>query len=135
MVAEIFYFSYFEVIFHFRSSSIGGHLHLTPLYTLVKSYKLTRLLSRRVAGKSGGTPAPLSDCSTVCVWELVSRVEKVIEDAVLPSWRTCFDGRGGISVDGTGQQVCVGERIIPASLWAFTQPTRSVLLMIMNVVL
>ena len=38
--AEIFYFPYFEVIFHFRSSSIWGHLHLTPLYPLVKSYKL-----------------------------------------------------------------------------------------------
>ena len=28
------------MIFHFRSSSIGGHLHLTPLYPLVKSCKL-----------------------------------------------------------------------------------------------
>ena len=37
-----------------------------------------------MAGKSGGTPAPLSDCSTIFVWELVSRVGRVIEDAVLP---------------------------------------------------
>ena len=40
VIAETFYFSYFEVIFHFRSSSIGSHLHLTPLYPFVKSCKL-----------------------------------------------------------------------------------------------
>ena len=38
VVAEIFIFSYFEVIFHFRSSSIGGHLHFTTFYPLVKSF-------------------------------------------------------------------------------------------------
>ena len=40
MVAEIFKFSYFEVIFLFRPSSIEGHLHLTPFYPLVESHKL-----------------------------------------------------------------------------------------------
>ena len=48
-----------------------------------------------MAGKSGGTPAPLSDCSTIFVWELVSRVGRVIEDAVLPLLENSFDGRGG----------------------------------------
>ena len=40
VVAEIFYFPYFEVIIHLRSSYIEGHLHLTHLYPLVKSCKL-----------------------------------------------------------------------------------------------
>ena len=40
VVAEIFYFSYFKVIFLLRSSSIWGHLHLIPLYILGCSHEL-----------------------------------------------------------------------------------------------
>jgi len=64
-----------------------------------------------VAGKSGGTPAPLSDCSTIFVWELVSRVGKVIEDAVLPLLANMFCWeRGELAWTGLAEQVCVGER-------------------------
>ena len=53
MVADTFYFSYFEVIFHFRSSFIGGHLHLTLLYPLVYSRQLKfQILVRSVQGLS-----------------------------------------------------------------------------------
>jgi hypothetical protein len=40
VVAEIFYFLYFEVIFRWRSSSIGYHLHFIHLYTLVDPISL-----------------------------------------------------------------------------------------------
>ena len=40
MVAEIFYNQYFEVVFEFRSSSMGGHPHFKPNLILVWSTKL-----------------------------------------------------------------------------------------------
>jgi hypothetical protein len=38
--AEIFHYQYFEVVFQFRLSSMGGHLHVMHLLTLLWSYRL-----------------------------------------------------------------------------------------------